>query len=80
MTAQHKKIIKISAGVVGGLLLLLLASPFLFKDQIQARVTQAMNDNLNATVSFQDVSLSLLRNFPNATVTITDLNLSLIHI
>jgi hypothetical protein len=75
MTAQHKKIVKISAGVLGGLLVLLLATPFLFKDQIQARVTQAMNENINATVSFQDVSLSLLRNFPNATVTISDLKI-----
>ncbi|MBP6373820.1 MAG: AsmA-like C-terminal region-containing protein [Flavobacterium sp.] len=75
MTVQHKKILKISGGVVGGLIVLLLVLPFLFKDQIQARVTQAMNDNLNATVSFQDVSLSLLRNFPNATVTISDLKI-----
>ena len=55
--------------------MLLLATPFLFKDQIQARVTQAINENINATVSFQDVSLGLLRNFPNATVTISDLKI-----
>lgn len=75
MTAKTKKIVKISAGVVGGLFVLMLTFPFLFKDQIQARVTQAINDNLNATVSFQDVSLSLLRNFPDATVTISDLKI-----
>ena len=75
MTTKTKKILKISAGVLGGLLILLLTIPFLFKDQIQARVTQAINENINATVSFQDVSLSLLRNFPNATVTISDLTI-----
>ena len=75
MTAKNKKILKISAGILGGLIILLLITPFLFKDQIQARVTQAINENINATVSFQDVSLSLLRNFPNATVTISDLTI-----
>ena len=75
MTAKNKKILKISAGILGGFVILLLTIPFLFKDQIQARVTQAINENINATVSFQDVSLSLLRNFPNATVTISDLTI-----
>ena len=75
MTAKNKKILKISAGILGGFIILLLITPFLFKDQIQSRVTQAINENINATVSFQDVSLSLLRNFPNATVTISDLKI-----
>ncbi|MEN9323801.1 MAG: hypothetical protein RL699_1581 [Bacteroidota bacterium] len=75
MTAKNKKILKISAGILGGFIILLLVTPFLFKDQIKARVTQAINENINAMVSFQDVSLSLLRNFPNATVTISDLKI-----
>jgi hypothetical protein len=42
----------------------------LFKDQIQAKIAQAINDQVDAKVSFSEVDLSLFKNFPNANVTI----------
>lgn len=65
-----KKILKYSAITVGVLFILLLILPFLFKGKIMEAVKQAANDNLNAQVNFDDVSLSLIRNFPNLRLTI----------
>lgn len=48
----------------------LAAVPFLFKDKIKALVLKSINENIDATASFEDVDLSLLKNFPNASVTI----------
>ncbi len=62
-------------GVVLGIFLLLLAAPFLFKGKIQDLVLKTINDNLTATVSFDKVNLSLLKNFPKATVTIDGLTI-----
>ncbi len=47
---------------------LLAAAPFLFKDQIVTAVKNLVNENLNATVEFEDVDISLLRSFPNVSV------------
>ncbi len=62
-------------GIVLGIFLLLLAAPFLFKGKIQDLVLKTINDNLTATVSFDKVNLSLLKNFPKATVTIDGLTI-----
>ena len=55
---------------IGGILILLLiiamvAIPYFFKDQIVDYVKTDINKSLNATVDFQDVSLSLFRSFPD---------------
>lgn len=58
------------------LLALLLILPFAFKGKIVEKVDQAVNQALNAKVSFNhDVSLSLLRNFPNLSVGIDDVSI-----
>lgn len=67
-----KKILKYSAITLGIIFLLLLIAPFLFKGKIIDAVKQAANDNLNAKVNFEDVSLSLIRNFPNLRLSIED--------
>ena len=68
-----KKILKI----VGILLLLLVISvfaiPFFFKDQIKEKIAQAINEKVDAKVSFADADLSLLKSFPDATVTLEKL-------
>ncbi|MES2574508.1 MAG: AsmA-like C-terminal region-containing protein [Bacteroidota bacterium] len=68
-----KKILKI----VGIILLLLIgtlfAAPFLFKDQIKAKIADAINEKVDAKVSFADADLSLFKNFPNATVSLEKL-------
>ena len=61
-----KKIAKISGISLGAIIALLFVLPFLFKGKIVSAVKEAANNNLNAKVSFNDdISLSLLRNFPN---------------
>ena len=53
----------------------LAAAPFLFKDKIKAMVLKSINENVDATVAFADVDLSLLKSFPNANVTIANLGI-----
>ena len=51
----------------------LFAAPFLFKDQIKAKISQAINEKVDAKVSFADADLSLFKDFPHANVTIQKL-------
>ncbi len=50
----------------------LVAIPYFFKDEIVAEIKNAVNENLNATVDFSDVDISLLRDFPNVSLQIMD--------
>ena len=69
-----KKAIRISAIVLGGLLLILLILPYFFKDQIKELVLKEVNSALNARVEIADVSLSFLQHFPRASVGIEGVN------
>ncbi|HIC32444.1 MAG TPA: AsmA family protein, partial [Flavobacteriaceae bacterium] len=55
------------------LLLLLIASPFIFQNQIKDLVKNFINNNVNAKVEFNDVNLSFIRSFPQANVTLDNL-------
>ena len=70
-----KKILKI----VGVVLLLLIVSafaiPYLFEDQIKAKIAKAINESVDANVAFEDADLSLFKSFPKATVTIDKLSI-----
>ncbi|UQD55127.1 AsmA-like C-terminal region-containing protein [Flavobacterium sp. K5-23] len=68
-----KKILKISGIIILLLTLSLFAIPYFFKDQIKAKIASAINDKVDAKVSFADVDLSLFKNFPNATVILDSL-------
>lgn len=68
-----KKALKWTGIVFGILFLFLLVAPFLFKGKIESAIKQAANDNLNARVNWSDVSLSLIRNFPNLRVSVEGL-------
>lgn len=65
-----KKLLKIVGILMGLLLILLLLAPFLFKGSLEDLLKKNINKNLNATVSWEDMDLSLLSSFPNAAVTI----------
>lgn len=73
---MFKKILKI----VGVILLLLLVSafaiPYFFKDQIKAKIEKAINEKVDAKVTFADADLSLFKNFPNAAVSIEKLTIT----
>ncbi|MBN8640501.1 MAG: AsmA family protein [Flavobacteriales bacterium] len=70
-----KKILKI----VGIVLLLLVISafaiPYLFEDEIKAKIAKAINDNVDAKVAFEDADLSLFKSFPRANVSIDKLSI-----
>lgn len=68
-----KKILKIAGIVLVLLVGTLFAAPFLFKDQIKAKIAEAINEKVDAKVSFADADLSLFKNFPNATISLEKL-------
>jgi AsmA-like C-terminal region len=67
---MSKKTLKISGIIILFTLAALFAIPYLFKDQIKAKIAQAINEKVDAKVSFADASLSLFKKFPSATITI----------
>ncbi|MBG6110252.1 hypothetical protein IWX84_001120 [Flavobacterium sp. CG_9.10] len=68
-----KTILKIILIIVLLFAVALFAVPYFFKDQIKAKITQAINEKVDAKVSFEDANLSLFKNFPNANVTVDKL-------
>jgi hypothetical protein len=68
-----KKFIKILFIVILVLLILLLTAPFLFKGKIMEVAREQINANVDATVEFDNIGISLIRNFPNATVSLKKL-------
>jgi hypothetical protein len=56
-------------------IIVLAAAPFLFKDKIKELVLKSINEKVDATVAFEDVSISLFKSFPKANVTIDKLSL-----
>lgn len=70
-----KKILKWTGITLLVLILLLAAAPFLFKNKIKEMVAKAINEQVDATVAFEDVSLSLFSSFPKASVTVDKLSI-----
>ena len=68
-----KKILKGLGIVLLLTIVALFAIPYFFKDQIKAKITQAINEKVDAKVSFEDADLSLFKNFPNANVSLNKL-------
>ncbi|MEZ4853576.1 AsmA-like C-terminal region-containing protein [Flavobacterium sp.] len=66
-----KKFLKWTGITLLVVIIALAAAPFLFKDKIKAAVLKAVNENVNAKVSVDDVDLSLLKSFPQANVSLT---------
>lgn len=68
-----KKILKIIGILIVLLAAALFAIPYFFKDQIKAKIAEAINEKVDAKVAFADADLSLFKNFPNANVTLEKL-------
>lgn len=68
-----KKFLKITGIVLGVVLLLLFLAPFVFEKQLKDLVQDTINKNVNANVAFEDIDLSIFRNFPDATLAIEGL-------
>ena len=52
-----------------------IAVPILFKDKFTEIAKKQLNDNLNATVDFSNVDISLIKNFPKASVILEDMSI-----
>ncbi|MFA5298522.1 MAG: AsmA family protein, partial [Lutibacter sp.] len=65
--------------IIGIILLIfvaaLIATPFIFKGKIKELVLESINKNVDAAVAFNDVDLSLFKNFPKATIIIDSLSI-----
>ena len=68
-----KRILKWGSIVLLLLVIAVVSIPVLFKDKIVVMVTNTINNNINATVTFKDADLSLLKNFPLVSLTVNDL-------
>ncbi len=68
-----KKILKITGVILLLLIAAVVAIPFLFEDAIKAKIAEAINEKVDAKVSFADADLSLLRSFPQASVNVEKL-------
>ena len=67
-----KKFFKITGIVVLLTIVLLAAAPFLFKGSLEKIVKRTINENLNATVAWEGLDLSLIKSFPDAALTISN--------
>lgn len=71
-----KKLLKIAGISLLVILIALLVLPFLFKGKIIETLKQTANEELNATLAFDDVSLSFFKSFPQLSLSIEQLSLS----
>ncbi|MBU1009791.1 MAG: AsmA family protein [Bacteroidetes bacterium] len=69
-----KKIFKILGIALLALLILLAATPFLFKAKIVGLLKEEINKNVKAKVDFSGASLNLFRSFPDFSLGINDLS------
>jgi hypothetical protein len=73
-----KKVFKVLGIFLGSLIVLILLAlfliPVLFKDRLTIMAKDVINDNLNATVDFKSVDISIFSNFPKITISLKDLD------
>ncbi len=71
-----KKVIAITAVVAILIVGVLVAIPLIYKTEIVRLVQADLNENLNATISFdEDVSVKILTSFPDLTVSVKNLTI-----
>lgn len=68
-----KTILKIIGVLIILFLVALFAIPYFFEDQIKAKIAEAINEKVDAKVTFSDVDLSLIKSFPSANVSLNQL-------
>ncbi|MGD8316220.1 MAG: hypothetical protein PVH76_00660, partial [Myxococcales bacterium] len=72
--------LRITLITFGTLLLLSIVAlalvPILFEDQIVGLVRSKLNEQVDATIDFEDVDLTLLSTFPNLTVEVSALTIT----
>lgn len=63
-----KKVLLITSISFASILLLLTIIPFAFKDKIELMVKEHINNQLKATISYDDLDISFIRHFPHVSV------------
>ena len=63
-------------GFLGLVLAVLLLAPFLLRDRISARLQAEASKSLNATVAWSELSLGLIRSFPNLALGLENLSVA----
>jgi len=69
-----KKGLKITGIILGVLIILMIALPFIFKDKIVEIVKEEINSSVNAKVDFEGFGLTLFRSFPDFSFEIEGMN------
>ena len=70
------KILKVFLGIILLVLVLLFTVPIIFKEQIRTKVTSAINESLNAKVTFSDYKFGFFRHFPNLSFSLEKLSVT----
>ncbi len=70
-----KKAFKIIGFSLLVIIVLLITAPFIFEAQLKDMVKKTINKNVNATVEFSDLDLTLFRSFPQATLVLNNLSI-----
>jgi hypothetical protein len=70
-----KKYIKIFVSTLGILFVLLLVTPMFFTGKVEHIAKKEINKQVNANVNWDNLTLSVLRNFPNLTVGLQELSI-----
>jgi hypothetical protein len=71
-----KKLFKIIGIILLLFIAILIAIPFVLESKIDAIVQNYANENLDADLSFDDISLSLISSFPKAEVNVDNLKIT----
>ena len=71
-----KKALKITGIILGILIVLLLVSPFIFKGNLEKMLKRTINENLNATVAWENLDLSLFSSFPDAALQLKNFSIT----
>ena len=69
------KIIKRILWVITLIVLTIIALTFFYKDTLVKRFVDNYNKNLNVTIAYKDVDLSIFKRFPHATINIKELSI-----
>lgn len=67
-------ILKITAGIILLILIVLFTVPIIFKKQIKTKVEQTINSSVNATVKFKDYKLGFFKDFPNLAFSLSNVS------
>lgn len=61
---------------LAAILVLMIATPYLFSDKINTEIKKIANEKLNAKLDYSTSSVSFFHHFPSLTVTLNDFNLN----